>query len=280
MPHIADYKKKIVNDFVSLMEKYPIVGIVDMQNLPSAQLQKMRQELRGKMELCMTKRRLMKIVLSQVKDKKPGIEKLADHMGGMPAVLFTSENPFSLARVLQQNKSKAPAKAGQIAPNDVVVDAGKTPFSPGPVISELSQVGLKTGVEEGKVVIKEQKTIVKAGEVIKDNIANVLAKLGIMPMEIGLNLVAVYEKGLIYAKDVLSINIKDVLCKITTAYGSAFNLAFECSYPTGETVEELFRKAHHDAIAVAIDGVIFDTGIIEILLARANAHVMGLGVNV
>lgn len=274
MAHVAEYKKKTVTDFVSLIEKYPIIGVVNMQNLPSAQLQNMRQQLRGKVELRMTKRRIMKIVLDAVKEKRPGIEKLLSFMGGMPALLFTKDNPFSLARALQQNKSKALAKAGQVAPHDIVIEAGKTPFSPGPVISELSQAGLKTGVEDGKVAIKERKTIVAAGEAIKDSIANILAKLNIMPMEIGLDLVAVYEKGLIYAKDVLTIDVKIVLQNIMTAATHAYSLAMDCCYPTHETMGELLNKAHAGALAVAVDCVIFEKESLEHLFSRAHSQML------
>jgi large subunit ribosomal protein L10 len=42
-----------------------------------------------------------------------------------------------LYKILQKSKSSAPAKAGQTAPNDIYVKAGKTSFAPGPIIGEL-----------------------------------------------------------------------------------------------------------------------------------------------
>ena len=102
----------------------------------------------------------------KAKEKKPGIEKLKDHLNGMPSLMFTKENPFRLAANLMKSKSKAPAKAGQVAPSDIVVEAGPTGFAPGPVIGELGQLGIKTSVENGKVAIKENKVLVKKGEKI------------------------------------------------------------------------------------------------------------------
>ena len=276
MAHVAEYKKKVAKEFSSLIEKYPIIGVVNMENLPSPQLQKIRMQLRGKVELRMTKRRILKFVLADVKGKKAGVEKLESYMGGMPALLFTKDNPFTLAKTLQQKKSKAPAKSGQVAPYDIVIEPGKTTFSPGPVISELSHAGLKTGVEDGKVTIKEKKVLVKAGEVINDNIANLLSKFGITPMEIGLDLVAVYENGLIYGKDVLAIDEKAFLAKLANASFQAYNLSMDASYPTKDTVEEMLNKAHADARAVAIDSAIFAPEVIEALLAAANAQAVGL----
>lgn len=276
MAHVAEYKTKVVNDFVKLVEKYPIIGAVNMENLPSPQLQKMRQQLRGQVELRMTKRRLLKHVIAQVKAKKPGVEQLLGFMGGMPALLFTKDNPFTLAKTLQKNKSKAPAKGGQVAPADIVIEPGKTPFAPGPVISELSQAGLKTSVEDGKVAIKERKVIVKAGEVIKDNIANLLTKLSITPMEIGLDLVAVYENGLIYTKDVLNVNMVEFMKKVVTAASGAFNLSMEAEYPTKDTVELMLSKANSGAESLAIEASICEPGTITLILANAYAQTLGL----
>src|SRR3989344_6071657 len=207
--HVAEYKKEIVSGLVNLMTDYPIIGLVNMENLPAPQLQKMRAQLRGNFYIAMTKRRLMKLAIEQVKSSRKGIEQLENHLGGMPALIFTKENPFRLSRTLQRNKSPAPAKAGQTAPRDIIVPKGATPFAPGPIIGELALAGIKSGVEGGKVAIKEDSLVAKSGEKIKPKVAEILTRLGIQPMEVGLDLVAVYEKGLIYGRDVLSVDEKE-----------------------------------------------------------------------
>ena len=112
----------------------------------------------------MTKKRLMKIALDQIKNEKNHIEELEKYFEGMPAFIFTNENPFKLSKLLQKSKTRAPARAGQTAPEDIVITKGPTPFAPGPIISELSGVGLKVGVENGKVAVKEDTVIVKKGD--------------------------------------------------------------------------------------------------------------------
>src|SRR3989338_2862633 len=146
----------------------------------------MRAELRGKVSIFMTKKTLMKIALGNIKNDKKGIEVLEDYFIGMPALIFTKESPFRLARILRKSKTPAPAKAGQIAPADIIVPKGPTPFPPGPVISEFSSAGLKVGVEGGKVAVKEDAVVARKGEKITGKVAEVLARLGIKPMEVGL----------------------------------------------------------------------------------------------
>src|SRR3989344_6785945 len=144
-------KKETVHQFIKLIKEYPIIAAVNMENLPAKQLQNMRSTLRGKVEILMTKRRLLKLAIEHAKKDKPGIEKL--ELKGMPALLFTKENPFTLFRTLKKNKSKAPARGGQKAPSNIIVPAGPTTFLPGPVIGELGALGIKSKVDQGKIAI-------------------------------------------------------------------------------------------------------------------------------
>ena len=68
--HIAEYKKETVKDIIRLIEKYPIIGAINMENMPAPQLQKMRQQIRANVVLRMTKRRLINLAIDKVKDKK------------------------------------------------------------------------------------------------------------------------------------------------------------------------------------------------------------------
>lgn len=274
--HVAEYKKEIVGNLARLMNDYPIVAVVNMENLPAPQLQTMRAQLRGNFHITMTKRRLIRLAIEQVKSSKKGIEQLENHLGGMPALIFTKENPFKLSKTLQKNKSPAPAKAGQTAPRDIIVNKGATPFAPGPIIGELAAVGIKSGVEGGKVAIKEDTVVAKAGEKIKPKVAEILTRLGVQPMEVGLDLVAVYENGLIYGRDVLSIDEKEYLSRLSNAARWAFNLAVEASYPTKDTIQVLIGKAYNDAKVLGVSQKIFDAGIIEVLLGKAEQQMLSL----
>ncbi len=273
---IAKYKKRVVDDFVKLIIEYPIIGAINMESLPAPQLQKMREKLRKEVVMRMTKRRLIKIAIDKVKDKKKDIEKIVPHLKGMPALLFTKDNPFKLAKIIRKSKSPAPAKAGQIAPKDITIKAGPTPFAPGPVISELGALGLKTGVENGKVAIKSDKVVVKEGEVIKSNVAQMLTRLSIFPMEVGLDLVAVYEDGTIFTKSVLDVDDQQFIDNICLAGTESINLAIEIGYMTKETIDLLIPKAHNDALALARAQDILCSETVGDVLAKAEAQMNSL----
>ena len=243
-------KKEIVSVLSALLLNSPIVGIVNMEGLPANALQKISGQLRGRMELFMTKKRLMNLAIADAKKKNPDIQKIQEFVKGMPALMFTKENPFAIYKLIKKNKSPAAAKPGQTAPRDITVKAGPTPFTPGPIISDLAAVGLKAGVQAGKVAIKVDSVVVKEGQKISAPLAGILAKLGIEPMEIGLNIVAIYENGLIYHRDVLDIDETKFIADIAMAANEALNLAIEMGYATKDTVELMIMKAtlEHNAL--------------------------------
>jgi len=275
-PRVAEYKKKVVKDFSKLLVEYPIVGAVNMEGLPTAQLQNMRAQLRDKVVLLMSKRRLMKIAIEDVKGKKPKIEELEPYMRGMPALLFTKENPFKLFKMLEKNKSPAPAKAGQTAPKDIVVKAGPTSFAPGPIIGELGAFGIKAGVDGGKIAIKEDKIVAKEGDIINDKLAAILTRLGIQPMEIGLDLTAVYEDGIIYTKKVLAVDESEYINKITTGHKWAFNLAFEAGYTTKDNIELFIQTAFKNSKGLAMESNFMADAVAKDLLEKAERQMLSI----
>ncbi len=273
---IPEYKKNIVDEMSNLMRKSSITALVNMSDMPAPQLQAIRREMKGKISVYMTKKRLMKIALDKSKNEKKNIEALANYFEGMPAFIFSNENPFKLSRLLQKSRTKAPAKAGQTAPSDIVISKGPTPFAPGPIISELSSIGLKVGVEGGKIAIKENTVIARKGEKIKPKVAEILARLDIRPMDVGLGMVAAYEDGIIYTRDVLETDEKAFSDKLNSAAVQAFNLAFNIAYTTKDNISLLIAKAFNDAKALGISQKIFDEGVIQELLGKAEMEMLSL----
>jgi large subunit ribosomal protein L10 len=276
MAHVAPYKKEIVKNLVALFKKYDIIGALNMENMPAPQLQKMRAKLRGQVELFMTKKRLMKIAIAKAKESKPGIEKIEKHLKGMPALLFTAENPFALYRTIKKSKSKAPAKAGQTAPSDITIPAGPTPFAPGPVIGELGSLGMKTKVEDGKINILEDTVVAKEGDAISAPLAAMLTRLSIEPMEIGLDLVAVYEKGTIYGKSVLDVDEDKFMADLAQAGQWALNLSVETGYINDDNKELLIQKAFKDSKALALEANIMADAVAEELVEKAEREAAAL----
>ena len=240
---VSETKKREVELLKNLIGRYKTIGILDLMNLPSPQLQDARKKL--DVNIRVTKKRLLKIALNDI-DK--GVEKLCEDLDNIiPALVLTNQTSFKFAKELRRGRSFVAAKSGQIAPNDLIVKAGPTSLPPGPIIGELGSVGVRASVEQGKVTIREDSVVVKSGNVISGKAADILAKLGIKPMELGLNLVATYENGQVFKKDVLDIDDKYYLNALRLAVSEALNLSVSAGYVTAENIELLFRKAESEA---------------------------------
>ncbi len=250
----APEKKEVVKKIVTLGKQYPIIGILNMEGLPAGSLLQMKKQLRGKVELVMTRKTLILLGLKDLKLENG--DKLIESVKGMPALMFTKDNPFALYNIIKKSKTPAAAKPGQIAPRDITIPAGPTPFTPGPVISEFAALGIKAGVEGGKVAVKQDALVVKEGEPIEAKLASMLQRLGIEPMEIGLDLSCVYEKGVIYPKSVLDVDEVKFMANLIGAAIEALNVAVEIGFTTKDNIEVFIAKAYREAKAVEEEGKI------------------------
>ncbi|MEM7815608.1 MAG: 50S ribosomal protein L10 [Candidatus Aenigmatarchaeota archaeon] len=267
---VSEKKKRVARELTELVRSNKVVGIVDMHKLPAKQLFEIRKKLKGKARIVVAKKRVIQIALKS--SGLEGIEKLSEAVRGEPALLFSNENPFKLSVMINESKSTAFAKPGEIAPHDIEVKAGPTSLPPGPAIGELQRIKIPAGVEGDKIVIRKDTVVAKAGEVIQKPVADVLAKLGIEPMEIGLNLVAVWENGIIYSKEILSIPPSKYLDDVKQAFSFAFNLAFNINYYTSHNIQLFLSKAYKEALALAENSGIVLPETIPSLFARAKAQ--------
>ncbi len=274
MVHVSQKKKDTVKEFTELVDKYKYVGAVNMENLPAKTMLKMREQLRGSVLIKMSKRRLLTVALNN--SKKEGMDKLIPHLKGMPALIFTEESPFKLFKTLKKNKTPAVIKGGQTAPKDIIVPAGPTSFAPGPVIGELGALGIKSGVEGGKVAIKADSKVASEGDVVSSALAGILTRLGIEPMEIGLDLTAIYEDGEILTKSVLDIDEDKYIMDITSCAQQAFNLAVNSAYVCSDTITVLVQNAFSEARNLAINEDILTDITVGDTLCKAQGQMIAV----
>ncbi len=249
--HISESKKKEVEHAKKLMQEHKVVLIADLTSLPSAQLQSIKTKLKKNLTIRVIKKRLIRIAIEQLRDKKD-LTKLQPHLDKcMPALLVTNEDPFSIYKSIKRSKSYIAAKPGQIAPSDLFVEPGPTPFPPGPIIGELGQAGIIAAVEGGKVVIKRRTVLAKEGQEISTKAAGILAKLGVEPIQIGLNVVAAIDDGVIYERGVLDVDEVEYLNNLRQAHFEAVSLAVGVSYITKESIKVLLGKAQREMLAIS-----------------------------
>ncbi len=267
------WKVQAVEEVKRLFTGYPVFAIVTFRGVPSGQMQKIRREFREFAVIRVTKNTLIE---KAVKALGGEYEKVLDFLGDQVAIVATNLNPFKLYKKIEETKVPSPLKPGQISPVDVVVEKGPTSFPPGPIIGDLQAGGIPAAIEKGKIVIKETVTVVRAGEVVRPEVARALELLEIKPVKLGLDVRMVYENGLIFTPEMLAIDVEKVVEDFANAYRNALNLAVNAAYVTPETAEILIAKAVMDARNLAINAAIFEKDVIEDIIAKAHIEMLAL----
>lgn len=245
---VKEQKLKAVEDLKNKIEQYPVIGLLDMYKMPSRQMQEIKKQLKDKATIIMAKKSILKFAIK--KSNKPNIQELEKIIPQQTALVLTQLEPFKLYALVNKLKSPSVAKEGDIAPTDISVSAGPTNLMPGPVISEFAKVKILAGVEEGKIAIKKDTVVAKKGDVISKALAGILQKLRIEPMEVGLNVVAIYDNGMIYGREALSLVGEPFINQIKEAFNQALNLSVAICYPTKENIKYLIAKAFNSAKAI------------------------------
>lgn len=270
-------QKKITEtrELENQLKKYSVVGLLDLYKLPSRQLQFIRRDLRGKAEIFMRKKCVIDRSLSESTDKK-NLNKLLEIDVKKPALILTNMNPFKLFKIIQQNQSPTFAKAGDVATEDIAVPEGPTNLPAGPAIGDLQRAKIPAMVQDGKIHVRQETVVAKKGEGIKPEAADILKKLGIQPMKIGMSLLASWEDGIIFGKDVLAVDEKEYMDKLQIAYTHAINLSVNTGYPTKESVKIMIQKAFLQSKTLGVECNILDKGAIEEIIRKAEIYAQNL----
>ena len=274
--HVSAAKKEELQRLVAQLQEAEVIALGNIQGIPGPSMLKMRRDLRKDASMKVAKNTLLHLALREAGASRPGLDQLADKINGPTVLITTKMNPFRLYKKLESSKSKAPARGGEKAPDDIWVYKGETPFKPGPIVGELQRSGIPAAIDEGKVVIKSDKLLVKKGEAIPQNIAQGLTRLEIFPLTVGLDVQAVYEKGMIYGADVLGIDEAKVMADLLKGIRSAINLSVNAGYPTKQTIEIMLQKAHREAVAAAVEAGWTEGKATELVLGKANAQALAI----
>ncbi len=264
--HLPPWKRGEVEDIKKLAQQYQLVGLVDMYGIPATQVQNIRRNLRGKAVIRMVRNTLIMHALDEIGGEITGLERF---ISGHSALIFTNDNPFKLYKTLEKTKTKMAARAGETAPEDIVVAKGPTSFKPGPIVGELQQAGIPAAIEAGKVKIRDTKTVVRKGGVISAKLADVLAKLDIKPMDVGIILQAAFFEKDLYEPKVLSIDEGMFLDMIATAARQAFNLSVNEAIPTRDTMQPILVKAVREARGLAIEASVYNGDVMDAIIGKA-----------
>lgn len=267
-------KEAIVERVDGLARKYPVLAVTGLSKVRATQLMAVRKALRGHAEVLVVKNTLAILGL-----KKAGIknaDQLLSHLTGQNALIFSTYDPFKLFLTLDKNKVYLPARAGDVAPEDIMVPAGNTGLPAGPILSEFREAGIQTKIEGGSIWVNRDSVAVKRGVTISPKLASLLSKLNIKPIKAGLSIALAYENGLIYAGELVAIDLEKYRQSLLQAYSSSRALAIVVGYVTKETAPEILASAYRQAVSVAVEAGFITPETAPRILAKAEAEASAL----
>lgn len=244
-------KVSTIERIEQLTKQYPVIVVTQLSKVRSAQLMAVRKVLRGNAEIIVVKNKLAKIALKRAGIKNA--DELLAHLSGQNALLFSKMDPFKLYLLLEKNRVSLGARAGDIAPNDIIVPAGNTGQPAGPVLSEFREAGITTKIEAGSIWVVKDSVAAKTGAEISPKLASLLSKLGIKPIRAGLSIALAYDNGLIFAADAVAIDLEKYRESLVTGFVSSHALAVFIGYLTKDTAPEIIAKAYREALALAVE---------------------------
>jgi large subunit ribosomal protein L10 len=247
--HNRAWKEAKKDELTKLSQDYPFIAVATLNELPASIVSVLRKRLHGEAVIKVAKTRVVKLAFA---DSSADTSKIDDQINKSIAVIFSKKNPFELFSFIKKNKGDASAKVGDIALADILVQAGDTGLPPGPALTPLKAAGLKVAVQGPTISIVSDKIVTKKGEEISDAVVDVLGKLNIKPMKVGMKVIGVLDKGenAFYSAESLDVDEEELFDKFVLAYQQGLNLSVNAEIYNEASMELIVIKAQRDATAI------------------------------
>jgi len=248
----TERKQAYFDKLKSFLDKYDKIVIVGADNVGSNQMQKIRQSLRGQAEVLMGKNTMVRKVLREYQESNPKVEPLVALVKNNVGFVFTNGDLGEVERKLLHHRVGAPAKAGSIAPNDVIVPKGPTGMEP-TMTSFLQALNIASKINKGQVEIVSDVHLIKAGDKVGPSEATLLQKLSIKPFSYGLTLIHIYDNGAVYDPSVLKLTDVDLLTKFRNGINNVAALSLSIGYASLAALPHALSAAYKNVLAVAVE---------------------------
>lgn len=271
--HRAGYPKKkrlMYQELQELPKSYNVIALSKMTKVRASQLMLLRKKFRNDIKIRIVKNQVARRAFEKVQGVA-GLENMSKALEGQCALMFTNISPFKLNLIFGQNKIMLAAKGGDIATKDIVIPAGNTGITPGPVLSEFKVANVQTKIDQGTIWVNKDTVVAKPGDVISTALASLMSKLNIKPIEAGISVNLAIAEGLLFKEADLRIDLAEYRNELVKSFQQALALATEAGYATPETVKPMLAKAQQHARSLAAESGYLTAETADIVLPRAQS---------
>merc|ERR1712096_397468 len=246
----AQWKSNYFLKLVQLFDEYPKCFMVEADNVGSKQMQQIRMSLRGHAVVLMGKNTMMRKALRGHLSQNPKLEQLLPHIVGNVGFVFTKEELVDVRDMLLANKVKAPARAGAIAPLDVMVPAQNTGLGPEKT-SFFQALNIPTKITKGTIEIVNDVNLIKTGDKVGMSDSTLLNMLGISPFTYGLIVKKVYDSGSVFDPAILDITEDDLKARFMLGVRNVAAVSLKIGYPNIASVPHSIVNGMKNCMALA-----------------------------
>jgi large subunit ribosomal protein LP0 len=244
-------KSAYMKKFVDLLETYPRAVLVTVDNIGSHHMQKIRVSLRGRAVLIMGKNTLMRKSIKDQLSKHPEWEALLPVIRGNVGFVFTKDSLFELQTKLLESRVPAQAKAGIVAPQDVVIPKQVTTLEPTKT-SFFAALDIATKITRGCVEILNDVHLCKEGEKVGSSEAALLQMLDLRPFTYGLKLTNVLDDGWVWPARHLNTTSAELFKAFAAGVSNVAALSLGLNYPTLPAFPHAVMNAYKNLVAVCL----------------------------
>jgi len=248
----STWKSNYFMRLIELMDEYPKLFIVGVDNVGSKQMQSIRMALRGTAEVLMGKNTMIRKAIRGHLENNPNLEKILPYVKGNVGFVFTKGDLCEVRDKILENKVAAPAKAGALAPLDVFVPKGNTGMGPEKT-SFFQALNIATKITRGTIEILSDIHLIKVDTRVGASEATLLNMMKISPFSYGLVINAVYEAGSVFSPEVLDITDDDLMKIFVQGITNIASVSLEIGYPTVASAPHSIANGFRNLAAVAAE---------------------------
>jgi len=234
-----------------LMQIYPSIFVVNVDNVGSNQMHQIRQALRGKGQVLMGKNTMVRRAIRDVLAEMPQYERFLPCVRGNVGFVFTSGDLKDVRDIILANKVAAPARAGAFAPDDVFIPAGPTGMEPGKT-SFFQALGIPTKIARGSIEIVTSHKVLAAGGRVGQSEATLLNMLNISPFTYGMKVVQIYDQGNVFPSSVLDVEEKELLERFMSGVKTIAAISLALHYPTLPSIMHSIVNSYKNVLAISL----------------------------
>jgi len=242
------YLEKVIN----CLETYPRFFVVTCDNIGSKHMQDIRISLRQSGSvLLMGKNTLMRKAIRSKLNDHPEWNDILPILKNNIGLVMTKGSLQDLRVKLLENTVPAVAKAGVVAPDDVVLpkqvtnlEPTKTPF--------FAALDIATKITKGTIEILNDVRLCERGKKVGSSEATLLQMMDIKPFTYGLKLVQCWE-GSIFAPAFLDFTEETLFRSLSVGISTVASLSLAISYPTMPALRHVIANGFKNLAAVALE---------------------------